>query len=265
VERVSATASRADGSELLGADKARPPDRVESMIIKRRGDGTDVSPERLEEWTSVMYGYHDEMLRLLRTILRLTACSLDLPLDYFDPYYFGENGVGPKFGSKSFCGDATMRLAYYPAFRDGEEPPPGQLRYGEHTDYTGFTMLWQDHNTAGPQTAAEGLQPPDGGLQVRMPDGSWVDSPPVPKAFTINAGDLIQVWTNDVFLSNTHRVKNPPPGDRHDRLSVVCFSGPNNSMTIEPLPTCCGPDRPAKYKAVSAGEHLARKIAASNK
>eukprot|EP00976_Prorocentrum_cordatum_P041878 848721-Prorocentrum_minimum.AAC.2 len=30
-------------------------------------------------------------------------------------------------------------------------------------------------------------------LQVRMPEGSWVDVPPVKNSFIINAGDLIQV------------------------------------------------------------------------
>lgn len=40
--------------------------------------------------------------------------------------------------------EISLRLAYYPAYEDGVEPLPGQLRYGEHTDYTG--RYWsQDH------------------------------------------------------------------------------------------------------------------------
>jgi hypothetical protein len=32
----------------------------------------------------------------------------------------------------------SLRLAYYPPFEKGAEPLPRQLRYGEHTDYTGW-------------------------------------------------------------------------------------------------------------------------------
>lgn len=138
------------------------------------------------------------------------------------------------------------------------------LRYGEHTDFTGFTILWQDQNTAGPQMAPEGLQVPPGGLQVQMPDGFWADRPPLPGAFTVNAGDLIQVWTNDVLLSNSHRVVNPPPGDKSDRISIVFFTGPQNDSVIDCLPTCFSPDRPPRYSPIQAGEHFAKKLAATN-
>lgn len=258
VERVSATASRPDGSALLGADQARPPDRVENMIVHRRPE--DVIPADVPGYEEAVYRYHDELTRLLRVLMRLTAASLDLPRDHFEAHFSGEDSSGPM-GS---TGERSLRLAYYPGLMPGEAPPAGQLRYGEHTDYTGFTILWQDHNKSGPQTAREGLDPPAGGLQVRMPDGAWADCPPEPRAFTVNAGDLIQVWTNDVFLSNTHRVVNPPPGDTGDRMSMVFFTGPSSDTVIECLPTCQGPDRPPRYEPITAGEHLQRKLSASN-
>ena len=34
--------------------------------------------------------------------------------------------------------EMSLRLAYYPPFEKGAEPLPRQLRYGEHTDYTGW-------------------------------------------------------------------------------------------------------------------------------
>lgn len=257
VERVSATASAPDGSSLLGARRARPPDRVENILVHRKP--TDVLPVGVDGYEEAAYRYHDEMTKLLRTIMRITACSLDLPINHFDPHFFGDGGIGPHH----CIGECTLRLAYYPKVSGGSDVPPGQLRYGEHTDYTGFTILWQDHNAAGPQTAAE-LCPPAGGLQVQHPQGDWIDCPPVPGAFVINAGDLIQVWTNDVLLSNTHRVAMPPPDDPDDRISMVFFTGPAKETVIECLPTCCGPERPAKYVAITSGEHLNRKLQASN-
>lgn len=255
VERVSATASRPDGSQLLGAAQARPPDRVENMLVHRRP--SDVIPAGVEGYEAAVHGYFDEMVRVLRGLMRLTAAALDLPLDHFDPHFFADDGA--------LLGECTLRLAHYPAYKDGEEPLPGQLRYGEHTDYTGYTILWQDHNAEGPQTASDGARPPLGGLQVRLPGGGWADVPPLPGAFVVNSGDLIQVWTNDVLLSNLHRVTNPPPGDRDDRISLVFFTGPAEASVLECLPTCQGPERPPRYAPVTAGEHLRRKLTASNR
>lgn len=249
-ERVSATATEVPDSKVLGAEATRPPDNVESMIFLGRED--DVVPD--EGYREVMQRYREELRRLLLTTMSLTAVSLDLPMNYFDKYFIMD---------KQKENEMSLRLAYYPPFEKGAEPLPRQLRYGEHTDYTGFTLLWQDHNIDGPQTA-KAIRPPLGGLQVRMPDGSWSDCPPVPGAFTINAGDLIQAWTNDEFLSNVHRVANPPPGDEHARISLVVFTGPGNDTIVEPLPTCVSPERPAKYARISAGEHLRKKLQASN-
>lgn len=254
VERVSATASRPDGS-ALGSHTARPPDRVESMVAHKRPH--DTMPD-IEGYREAIYNYFDELTRLLKDIMSLTACALDLPLDYFFESYFDTVHLHGAVAKSS------LRLAYYPAWEPGEGAEPGgSLRYGEHTDYTGFTILWQDHNSSGPQTATT-CNPPPGGLEVKMPDGTWAQCPPVPRAFTVNAGDLIQVWSNDVLLSNLHRVANPPLGDSSSRISLVFFTGPKPDVVVEALPTCCG-DRPQRYPPITAGEHLAKKLAASNR
>eukprot|EP00971_Amphidinium_carterae_P236528 4694147-Amphidinium_carterae.1 len=181
--------------------------------------------------------------------MQITACALDLPICYFDKFYFKPEG----FSAEDVLGVAILRLAYYPASDPQDAPPEGQLRFGEHTDYTGFTILWQDQNADGPQHG-NALRPPQGGLQVRMPDGSWVDCPPTPGSFTINSGDLIQVWTNDEFRSGMHRVANPPPGSTDDRLSLVLFTGPAHDTVVEALPTCCSDTRPSRYEKVERGE-----------
>ncbi len=73
-----------------------------------------------------------------------------------------------------------LRLAYYP--EQLVDPVPGQLRNAAHTDFAGFTILLQDSAP--------------GGLQVLMPDGSWIGVPSVPGTLVINTGDLLQRWTN---------------------------------------------------------------------
>ena len=90
--------------------------------------------------------------------------------------------------------------------------------------------------------------------------GAFLDAPPPPKAFTVNAGDLIQCWTNDVLLSNTHRVANPPAGDGTARVCLVFFTGPHPDTIVECLPTCTDRERPPRHAPVKAGNHLIRKL-----
>ena len=62
-----------------------------------------------------------------------------------------------------------------------------------------------------------------------------------------------------------HRVINPP---RHltgstRRLSIVLFTGPNNDAVVECLPTCQGPENPARYGPIKSYDHLMEMIRAS--
>mmetsp|Transcript_34142 Transcript_34142/g.104911 ORF Transcript_34142/g.104911 Transcript_34142/m.104911 type:complete len:109 (+) Transcript_34142:691-1017(+) len=56
-----------------------------------------------------------------------------------------------------------LRCAYYPS-QKGAAPTEGQLRYGEHTDWQAFTLLWQDHGRT--QCADAVVDPPPGGLRA---------------------------------------------------------------------------------------------------
>ena len=100
------------------------------------------------------------------------------------------------------------------------------------------------------------------GLQVLNRAGAWVDVSAPPSTFVCNIGDLMQHWTNDRWISTMHRVVNPPreaaAGNR--RLSIPFFHQPNYDALIECLPTCCGPDNPARYEAVTSGQHRLTKF-----
>ena len=231
------------------ADGQAPPDICEALTFtglewERQAprNPVDAALYRANLWPAAparfracVTAYFDQVYALGQTLMRLSAPALDLPADYFVPYY-------DRMAS-------SLRLVHYPD--QATDPLPGQLRYGAHTDYTGFTILRQDDAP--------------GGLQVQSPDGAWVDVPPVPGALVINAGDLLARWTNDRWKSNVHRVINPPRGltGSTRRLSIVLFIGPNPDALIECLPTCQGPARPPKYDPVLAHDHLMAKIRAS--
>jgi isopenicillin N synthase-like dioxygenase len=133
------------------------------------------------------------------------------------------------------------------------------VRYGEHTDYTGFTILHQDEADVGDLAA--------GGLQVRLQTGEWHAVPPTAGAFVVNIGDLYEIWTNGRWRSTVHRVMKPPPGSATasaPRLSIPFFTGPRDEAVIEAMPTCVDEGHPPKYAPVSAGDHLLKKLGVSN-
>ena len=190
-------------------------------------------PDEPAGFRALIGDYAAQAYELGLRLMGISALALDLPEDYFAPFY------APMVHK--------LRLAYYP--EQAVEPGPGQLRNAAHTDFAGFTILRQDDAP--------------GGLQVQAPSGAWIDVPSRPGTLVINTGDLIQRWTNDRWLSNVHRVVNPPRA--HDgptrRLSLVFFTGPGLDSQITCLPTCQTPERPAIYEPIIASEHLSRKLA----
>jgi len=167
--------------------------------------------------------YYRAMSELIVFLMRLAAIALQVDENFFD------DKVDRSIG--------TMRLNYYPA--QPVAPVPGQLRSSPHTDYGGFTIL-------------SGEDVP-GGLQVRTRSDRWVDVATSPTTFVVNIGDLLMRWTNDRWLSNLHRVVNPPAGKGPTgaRLSIAFFNHPNYDALIECLPS----QGPAKHPPVLSGEY----------
>lgn len=211
------------------------PDIVESLSFSDIGGAT----RPLAQWGGLPTGlcaaavaYADAAYALGLRLMRLSAAALELSPNHFDAMYTPMQN--------------KLRLAYYP--EQFSSPAPGQLRNAAHTDFAGFTILLQDSAP--------------GGLQVLTPDGSWIDVPSVPGTLVINTGDLLQRWTNDRWVSNVHRVVNPPIERRGSsrRLSIVFFTGPRDDAEIACLPGCATGERPARYPPITAGEHVRAKI-----
>ena len=180
-------------------------------------------PERPAGFRKAAARYYAEMEKLVLLLMRLAALGLDLDERFFD--------------DKIDRHITAMRINFYP-----EQPSPaapGQLRAGAHTDYGAFTIL-------------NGENAP-GGLQVLTRDGAWVDCATDPTSFVVNIGDLLMRWTNDRWVSNTHRVVNPPGAvaARSKRLSIAFFHHPNYDALIE----CIAPPGTAKYPPVLSGEY----------
>jgi isopenicillin N synthase-like dioxygenase len=231
----------------LGEDT--PPDLVEYFSVGRpdvpAGDpyfepanaGVNFRPNRWPalppDFREIWTAYYRELERLAGELMQVFALALGLERTWFDDRI-------DKHISNLFAN-------HYPPMTT--PPAPGQLRLGAHTDYGSLTLLYQDGTP--------------GGLQV-FREGSWQDAPVVPGTFVVNIGDLMQRWTNDRWVSTLHRVQNPADG-RHDtsRLSIPFFCQPNYDALIEAIPTCVGPDHPARYEPITSGENMAAKTQAT--
>jgi isopenicillin N synthase-like dioxygenase len=212
------------------AGRASPPDLKESFSIGPAWAGDNLWPARPPDLRQALLDGYAALDCALARMLHVFAGVLGLPLDFFDEKFRGH--------------DNSLRIFNYPLMSTAL---PGQLRAGEHTDFTAFTLLMVEGGA--------------GGLQVRLKGGDWIDVAPPPGALVVNVGDLMMRWTNDRWLSNLHRVVNPldeaPP---RSRLSLVFFVNPRDDVTVECIETCCGPGKPAKYTPVSSGDFQAEKL-----
>jgi len=214
-----------------------PPDLCEALVFSgphREANSVrpNIWPQRPARLRGLVEAWCGAMIDLCDHLTKLSALALDLPENYFGPWY-GDPAL-------------TLRFVHYP---DQVMPPaPGQLRYGAHHDYGGLTILRQDNAP--------------GGLQVCDREGVWHEADVVPESFVINVGDLLARWTNERWRSTLHRVSNP---DRNltgssARLSMVAFTGPNEQSEIACLPSCCSAINPARFTPVNAGAYVRSKL-----
>jgi isopenicillin N synthase-like dioxygenase len=156
--------------------------------------------------------------RLLRPIAR----SVGMPEDYFF-----------QFAKKPMV---QMRLFHYPP-----QPPVTNAQFGvaPHTDYGLVTLLLQDAI---------------GGLELRKRESEeWLAAPYVPGTLVVNIGDLFQRWTNDLYISNLHRVVNRTG---LERFSIPTFFNLDYDAMVECLPTCQSADDPPRYAPIACGDYL---------
>jgi isopenicillin N synthase-like dioxygenase len=179
---------------------------------------------RLPGFRDALVTYFDRLLGVSGLIHRAIAVDLGVAPDYFVHDY--ERSL------------SALRVLHYP-------PHPGAFDgtlygAGPHTDYGGVTLLAQDDA---------------GGLEVRRRDGAWIAVDPVPGTFVCNIGDALMRWTNDIYVSNAHRVVNR---SGRERYSAAFFNEPNPDAMIACIPGCEGTG--AKYPPIPFADYLRSRI-----
>jgi isopenicillin N synthase-like dioxygenase len=176
--------------------------------------------------------YRTQATEAAERVQRAMARALNLPDDYIVSLPGGETIY-------------NLRLIHYPPQRV-LTPADGQIGCGAHTNYGTVTVL-----------ADDGI----GGLQVMKRDGTWIEVNVPADAMVVNLGDLMAVWTNDRWVSNPHRVINPPATDRY---SMPLFVTPPFHATISCLPTCLADGETPRYEPQEAGPYLLSRFDATH-
>uniref|UniRef100_A0A7N0TF42 Fe2OG dioxygenase domain-containing protein n=1 Tax=Kalanchoe fedtschenkoi TaxID=63787 RepID=A0A7N0TF42_KALFE len=176
-------------------------------------------PENPPEFKEACEEYMRQTQKLAFKLLELISLSLGLGADRLKGFFEKETSF--------------VRLNHYPPC----PVPHLALGVGRHKDAGALTVLAQDDV---------------GGLEVkRKADGEWIAVQPIPNAYIINVGDIIQVWSNAEYESAEHRaIVNP----EKDRISIPLFFNPAHYTMVEPLEELISDERPSKYKAYNWGK-----------
>lgn len=133
---------------------------------------------------------------------------------------------------------SQLRLVHYPFDPEAHD----SVGIGAHTDYECFTLL---HAT-------------EPGLEVLNGNGQWIDAPPLPGAFVVNIGDMMEILSNGTYVATSHRVRKTTA----ERYSFPLFFTLDYHTEVVPLDRFVTPERPARDGLVS-GEHVFAQTAQS--
>lgn len=207
-------------SFFTGSDLPMTDPRV---VARQFGRGPNIWPESLPGFKPAVEAYYTAMTALGGTLYRALALSLDLDENFFEVFYREPMNM--------------LRMIHYPP--QPANPDPTQKGCGAHTDFGGLTILLQDST---------------GGLQVwdQETDG-WISAPPIPGTYVVNIGNLIAVWTNDLYRSTLHRVINT---SGRERYSVPFFINGDPDYPITCIPTCLAADETPKFPDTTITQHF---------
>ena len=183
--------------------------------------GANQWPADLPGFRETVIAYQTAMEKLALSLLPLYAIALDLPPDHFTAAF-----TDPMY---------TLRMSHYPRV---DVPEDNEFGLAPHSDTSFMTLLAQNRVP---------------GLSIRLPNGKWIDAPPLEGSFLVNGGDMLRRWTNERFLATPHRVINR---SGQERYAIPFFFDCNYRWVMECLPTCREPGLPPRYEPITYPDYM---------
>ncbi|XVE71546.1 hypothetical protein DITRI_Ditri10aG0159600 [Diplodiscus trichospermus] len=133
-------------------------------------------------------------------------------------------------------GHQAMRMNYYPPCPE----PELAIGFNSHSDATALTILLQINEMEG--------------LQIRK-NGLWIPVKPLPNAFVINIGDIMEIVSNGIYHSIEHRAT---VNSIKERVSIAAFYFPKLDGDMGPAPSLITPQTPAKFRRIGVADYFKR-------
>jgi isopenicillin N synthase-like dioxygenase len=180
--------------------------------------GPNQWPAALPAMQQTLLQWQDQLTEITTTLLRAFALVLRQSESAFDATI----KAGPY---------SHMKLIRYP----GRNAPEQEQGVGAHKDPGYLTLVLQDGQS---------------GLEVQT-DNGWISATPLPGAFVVNIGELLELASNGYLRATYHRVVSPPSGV--ERLSCAFFMAAQLDATVPLLPL---PDELAQQAKGPASDPL---------
>ncbi|GMJ06059.1 hypothetical protein like AT4G25300 [Hibiscus trionum] len=172
--------------------------------------------ETLEKYTLEL---HKVMIQLMKLIAKNLGTDPEMLLSLF------ENEI------------QAIKMNYYPPCAEASKV----LGASPHSDATALTILLHANEVEG--------------LQIKR-NQKWVPVKPIPGAFTVNIGDMLEILSNGEYKSIEHRaVVNP----EKERMSIASFHNQKMGTQIGPLQDLVTRNK-ALYKTVPVEEFRRMKL-----
>lgn len=200
------------------------------------------SAHSLPQFRSTMAEYFESMTQVAERVTELISLSLGEDRHYF------RSTIGNEHTS-------YIRLNYYPPCPFTEEADHKKVHNSKniienkqvplgispHKDAGLITVLRQDDHCHSLQVRKRGQD-------------KWSTVVPLPGAFTINIGDMMEIYSNSIFHAPEHRVLT---NKQSDRYSAPFFYNPGYETKIAPIPSLGKP----KFHNLYWGYYRAQRFA----
>ncbi|KAL5132582.1 Protein SRG1 [Glycine soja] len=132
-----------------------------------------------------------------------------------------------------------MRMNYYPPCPQPEKV----IGLTNHSDGVGLTILLHVNEVEG--------------LQIKK-DGVWVPIKPLPNAFVVNIGEILEIVTNGIYQSIEHRAT---VNSEIERLSIATFHSPELDVVVGPVASLITEQTPARFKRIKMEDYFRGRFA----
>ncbi|KAI3831889.1 hypothetical protein MKX03_022261 [Papaver bracteatum] len=181
-------------------------------------------PELLLPLRETMESYSLDLHKLGMALIKSMEKALQMETNVMAEFFEG--------------GGQAMRMNYYPPCPQ----PEHVIGLSPHSDAGGLTILLQLNEVEG--------------LQIKKEE-SWVPIKPLPNAFVVNIGDILEIMSNGIYRSVEHRAT---INSTKERLSVATFHNPKFDAEIGPILSMITPETPALFRTIGHLDYLKKYV-----